>query len=266
MIKSLGYKTDFSLVSFKGRLSQKQNYLLVESMYNPSYFWGNLIFYKEAPKKGDYSKWVSDFKKEHTNPSIYHMTFAWDSPEGEIGEIDEFLEAGFELEKGVVLSTDKIIKPTKYSEDIKVKALESDEDFRRCVQIQTACGDTDLSKDKLEEFYSRQMDIYREMISAGKGYFFGAYKNDILVGSLGVFRCEDLVRFQIVSTDPNYQRQGVCSTLVYEGAKFALENMGIEKLVMVADEEYHAAKIYESVGFKPTEKLVGLCWYDKDRA
>jgi hypothetical protein len=39
--------------------------------------------------------------------------------------------------------------------------------------------------------------------------------------------------------------------------------MGIEKLVMVADENYHAARIYESVGFKPVEKIYGVCWSDK---
>ena len=39
--------------------------------------------------------------------------------------------------------------------------------------------------------------------------------------------------------------------------------MKVETLVMVADEEYHAAKVYESVGFRPTEKLLGLCKAEK---
>jgi hypothetical protein len=38
--------------------------------------------------------------------------------------------------------------------------------------------------------------------------------------------------------------------------------MGIEELVMEADEDYHAAGIYESVGFRPTQKQVGLEWFD----
>jgi hypothetical protein len=42
--------------------------------------------------------------------------------------------------------------------------------------------------------------------------------------------------------------------------------MKLKKLVMVADEHYHAAKIYESVGFVPTEKQVGVNWYDRSRA
>jgi hypothetical protein len=27
---------------------------------------------------------------------------------------------------------------------------------------------------------------------------------------------------------------------------------------MIADAEYHAAKIYQSVGFRPTERIVGV--------
>ena len=32
---------------------------------------------------------------------------------------------------------------------------------------------------------------------------------------------------------------------------------------MVADPEYHAAKVYESVGFIPTEKSIGMYKYPK---
>lgn len=38
--------------------------------------------------------------------------------------------------------------------------------------------------------------------------------------------------------------------------------MGVDTLVMIADEHYHAARIYESVGFKPVEKIRGLTWWD----
>lgn len=51
--------------------------------------------------------------------------------------------------------------------------------------------------------------------------------------------------------------------MVFRSASYAFEKMGVKTLVMVADEEYHAAKIYESVGFVPTEKIVGVCWWDK---
>jgi hypothetical protein len=46
--------------------------------------------------------------------------------------------------------------------------------------------------------------------------------------------------------------------MVYAIARRGLETMGAETLVMIADAEYHAAKIYQSVGFRPTERIVGV--------
>ncbi|MGK5088288.1 GNAT family N-acetyltransferase [Bdellovibrionota bacterium FG-2] len=91
----------------------------------------------------------------------------------------------------------------------------------------------------------------------------GVFVDGRQVGNLGVFTDGDLGRFQLVAVHPDYQKQGVCGTMVFRSASYAFEKMGVKTLVMVADEEYHAAKIYESVGFVPTEKIVGVCWWDK---
>jgi hypothetical protein len=37
--------------------------------------------------------------------------------------------------------------------------------------------------------------------------------------------------------------------------------MGVTDLVMVADESYHAAKIYESVGFAPSSREYSAVWW-----
>jgi hypothetical protein len=50
--------------------------------------------------------------------------------------------------------------------------------------------------------------------------------------------------------------------LVYQAAQFAFRQMQLKNLVMVADENYHAAKIYESVGFAPTTKEYAANWWD----
>jgi hypothetical protein len=39
--------------------------------------------------------------------------------------------------------------------------------------------------------------------------------------------------------------------------------MGAQTLVIVADEDYHAAKIYESVGFAPTQRQIGIDWWER---
>ncbi len=264
-IKSLGYRTDFIFNRLDGSVRDKGEYIVATTTSNPNYFWGNLLLYKQPPKQGDFSIWKSDFLAEFTNPDIYHMTFAWDSPEGVEGDCSEFLAQGFKLEKSVVLTTENVIKPTKYNHNVLIRPISSQEDFDRCVDIQVSCSDQYLSKDSWRDFYSKSMKQYKKLIGQGHGKWFGAFLDGELVGSLGIFTDQDIARFQIVSTHKDFQRRGVCSTLVFDAAKYALDNMGVKTLVMVADEEYHAAKIYESVGFTPKQEQIGVCFWDKSK-
>ena len=264
-IKSLGYRTDFIFTRFDGEVIDRGEYIVVRTANNPNYFWGNLLLFKKPPCKGDYKKWVAAFKKEFTNQQIYHITLGWDSPEADEGNFSEFVENGYELDKSIVLSTEIVSLPPKFNEKVEVNVIDSDEDFETAIKIQIACGGDHLSKESWEGFYRKQMTQYRLMTKDRKGFWFGAYLNKKLVGSLGIYIDGEVGRYQIVSTDPNHQRLGVCSSLVFHSAQYAFNKMGVKTLVMVADEEYHAAKIYCSVGFKPTQKQIGLCWWDKEK-
>ena len=265
-IKSLGYRTDFIFNEFDGSIVVKNDYIVATTNSNPNYFWGNLLLYSDPPERKSLKKWKEDFKREFSNPDIYHITLAWDSPNGEEGDPSAFIEDGFKLEKSIVLTSSKVKEPPKFNPSVSLKIIESDQDYEKCVQTQISCGSPHLSKQAWEGFYRKQMKQYRKMISEKRGLWFGAVLDDQLVGNLGIFSDREVGRFQIVSTHPDFQRKGVCSTLVNKSANYAFDNLGLETLVMVADETYHAAKIYESVGFEPTEKQIGLCWYDESKS
>ena len=199
-IQSLGYRTDFIFNNHDGSVEDHGDYFVVKTKNNPNYFWGNLLLYKKPPTFGDFKKWKSDFKKEFTNPKIYHMTFAWDSPSGNAGEISEFIKEGFELDKSIVLTTNKVSQPPRFNENVSVKTLNSDEELEQVIQIQTDCGDDQhLSKESWEGFYRTQMVQYKKMIKDGLGHWFGAFLDNELVGSLGIFTDKNIGRFQTVS-------------------------------------------------------------------
>lgn len=109
----------------------------------------------------------------------------------------------------------------------------------------------------------RKMERYRAMARKGLGAWFGAFLGGQLVGDLGMFVEGDIGRFQSVGTYPDFRRRGVCGTLVFHAAVHALEKMQVQTLVMVADLHYHAARIYESVGFAAAERQTGLTWWQK---
>jgi RimJ/RimL family protein N-acetyltransferase len=252
-LKSLALKTDLIFTKQDGEILDRGNYLVVKTNSNPNFFWGNLLIFENAPTSGVLDEWVRIFDKEFTDSRIYHKTFAWDSEE--IGDIKPFEEAGYKFEKSLVLTTTKvqIIAPKRPNLKISVIPIKK-YDWGEVVRVQSS------TNPQYANFYAKQALAYQKMVEAGLGEWFGAYLDNLLVGSLGIFKEGTVGRYQIVSTDPAFQRQGICGTLVYKTAQYAFSKMGIEKLVMVADEDYHAARIYESVGFRPVEKMYGVCW------
>ena len=99
------------------------------------------------------------------------------------------------------------------------------------------------------------------MSESGMGNWFGAYLEGQLIGDLGIFFGENMGRYQNVGTHPDFRRQGVCQTLVFEAAQLTLKEHPISMLVMEADAHAHAAKIYKSLGFKPVERKLSLSWW-----
>ena len=96
------------------------------------------------------------------------------------------------------------------------------------------------------------------MTRAGLGEWFGAFVGKQMAGGLGLFVNEGIGRFQEVVTRSEFRRQGVCRSLVFEASSEAFRCLGAERLVMVAADDYIAARIYEQVGFRPVERQVGV--------
>jgi GNAT superfamily N-acetyltransferase len=96
------------------------------------------------------------------------------------------------------------------------------------------------------------------MIAAGLGQWFGAYVEGRLAANLGLFISGTLARYQSVDTLPEYRRQGLASSLVYEAGQQALTALGVRDLVIIADDDYFAKDVYASVGFTTTERLASL--------
>jgi len=67
-----------------------------------------------------------------------------------------------------------------------------------------------------------------------------------------------LARFQSVDTHPEARGRGLAGTLVHYVSTYGLSTLHARTLVMVADPDYHAIRIYRSVGFENTETQVAI--------
>lgn len=262
-IQSLGYRTDLFFPRFDGEVLDRGEYVVIRTPSNPSFHWGNFLLFDRPPAAGDLDRWRRLFAEEvGTAPAITHLAFGWDSTESETGDIQPFLEAGLRVNASVVLTTRAVHPPPKYNAEVVIRPLREDWEWESALEAQIACRSSEYSLKDYTPFKTRQMIRSRQMVQAGLGEWFGAFLGNRVAGNLGVFVEGGVGRFQSVGTHPNFQRCGICGSLVYEAAQYAFQNLGAKTLVMVADEEYHAAKVYESVGFVPTEHEIGMDWWE----
>jgi ribosomal protein S18 acetylase RimI-like enzyme len=265
-LNSLGYRSQLIFAEFDGLSADRGDHWAIHTLSNPNFFWGNLLIFDRPPRRGDYASWTRLFRQEFTNPNIYHVTLAWDSSAGEVGDVSEFMAHGFLLESTAVLTAKKVIRPPKFNESLEVREIQGEKDWKTVLALQLASAHEHLTHSQWEDYYKKQFAQYQAMEKDGFGHFYGAFLDGTLVASLGIFHRNGVGRFQLVSTDPKFQRQGCCQTLVYISSQLALGSGQIENLVMCADPDYHAIKIYESVGFKRQQLEHGVYWWDKSRA
>lgn len=246
----------------EGEVTDRGDYWLVRTPSNPTCYGCNLLAFDHPPGEGDYARWLESFAREFAGePEVKHVLFMWDVPGEEGGEVTPFAAGGFELRTDVTLLAREVNAPPKVNDEIEVRRVETDEEWEEVLRAKVAYREPIFGLESYTVFKRKWLAVRRGLAEEGRGGWFGAYLGGRLVGDLGLFSDGKVARFQHVGTVEEFRRRGVCGTLVYEVARQALESWGVETLVMCADEDYHAARIYESVGFRPGERYVAALRY-----
>lgn len=262
-LESLGIRTDLMLRSFESLVTEKPDYIAVRTPQNPTFRWGNFLVFPAPPKPGDLERWKAIFAQEiGMPPTIKHFVFTWDTTTGEQGAAKEFVEAGFSIEQDLTLTAKSVNPPPKLNRECEVRAFNTDADWDEWLELALASEAAETPEKREGEgyraFLEKKIEERKRMIAAGWGQWFGAYVDGKMGSSMGLFVRDGLGRFQAVDTHPDFRRQGLAGTLLYHVAQKGFFEMGAKDLVIVADENYFAKDIYASVGFRPTERTVGL--------
>jgi ribosomal protein S18 acetylase RimI-like enzyme len=258
-VRSLGYRTDLIFPAFDGEIIDRGNYLVVKTHANPTFYWGNFLLFSSPPGDGDHLGWPELFAKEiGVPPQVKHQALGWDSTQGESGELRAFLDQGYHLEHSVVLTANRNELIPKPSTGFRLRQLVSEADWDQSIENQVLCREAIFSEDGYRKFRQGQAARYRKMAAAGLGTWFGVFVGKRLVGDLGIFWAGDLARYQSVCTHPDFRRKGIAGSLVYQAALYALEQQAVDTLVIVAEAESPALRLYQSLGFQKTEIQLGV--------
>src|SRR3954449_11574702 len=121
-------------------VTDRGDYLVVETPKNPSFYWGNFLLLAEPPPHGTAGRWLEVFSAEL--PSAQHAAIAIDGTDGETGDITELLAAGLELERSVVLTAERLASPGRPT-GVDVRPLRTDVDWQQAAEMRLAVDDDD---------------------------------------------------------------------------------------------------------------------------
>jgi predicted GNAT family acetyltransferase len=139
--------------------------------------------------------------------------------------------------------------------EAEVRPLAGDDDWAQRVTLTQAVYDEGRPP---TEFVLRRAVAERRRCEAGHGSWWGAFEAGVLLSACGIFAASaGLARYQDVETHPEGRRRGLAGAVVAAAATDALAALDASTLVIVADPDDHAIRLYESLGFARTETQVG---------
>jgi ribosomal protein S18 acetylase RimI-like enzyme len=227
------------------QVTDRGDYLVIRTPRNPDYWWGNFLLLPSLPERA--APWLETFAAEF--PAGRHVTLGIDVADADAGDALEGMRAGF----FAVLSADSLHEPPFPHRDAVIRPLAGDDDWRQSELLRgvITAGDD-------PGFLQARVAAERALTEAGHGWWFGAFAGGELVAQLGLATDgSGLARYQNVETHPDARRQGLAGTLVWRAGQHALRS-GARTLVMVADPEAGAIRVYRSVGFTQVQTQLGF--------
>ena len=252
-VSSLGLRTELALRVHSGsRLEDRGDHLVVRTPDNPTFWWGNCLVLPEVPADvGSAQRWLTTFEQDL--PDARHRTFYVDGVDGSPADLQPFLALGLTVEGAVVMAARSVHAPPRPNRAATCRPLRTDADWTQQVELSMAGEEVGWDL----EFSTRKAAADRVLVDGGHGRWYGAFVGDRLVSSMGLFTASPgLARFQSVKTHPDHRGQGLAGTLTHVVARYGFDELGAETLVMVADPEYLAIRVYRSIGFRDTEVLL----------
>jgi GNAT superfamily N-acetyltransferase len=106
-----------------------------------------------------------------------------------------------------------------------------------------------------EAFAIESSSSRQRLCAAGNAAWFGAYREDELVASLGIVNCGTTARYQSVETNEAHRGKGLASHLLGLAASWS-HNQGSTSWVIVTEKSNAAGQVYRRAGFSPDNSEV----------
>lgn len=255
-VTSLGYRTDLMLRALEGsQVTDHGDHLVIRTPANPGYWWGNFLLLAQPPRPAETGRWLAAFATQF--PAADHLALGIDGTDASGLDPAGLLAAGLVAEHYTVLTATTVHDPPHPPGPAAFRQLAGDDDWRQAAALRAACQQDEPGG--AAEFIAARIAAERALTEAGHGAWFGAFRDGLLLAQLGLIWGDGrIARYQNVETHPAARRQGLAGTLVCQAGRHGREAAGVAELVIVADPDDAAIRVYHSVGFTDTEVQTGF--------
>lgn len=221
----------------------------------PNYWVGNQIIVKDP----DFPLLDTIPTFERHFPEASHRSVVWDVDGFDPDPIKAALgPLGFEADVYDALTLSGQLADASLPSGISVRSLTTASDWEQSAQLQCEVGQEDgHPADSHAVFISRRNETRRNQIADGLGQWFGAFDDGQLVAQMGLMHDENVARYQSVETRITHRRRGICAALLRHVGLWALDRAPNAQLVIVAEADGAAGRLYRRMGFAHTETITG---------
>jgi ribosomal protein S18 acetylase RimI-like enzyme len=264
-VRSLGFRTDLALLRLSGsEIDDRGSHIVVRTPDNPDYRWGNFYLLARPPRADELDALLASYDADY--PQSQHRAFGVDGTEDQSAQLAPLASVGPRIDPGAVMTATAVHPPPRPNTEATYRQLASDDDWEQRVAMSMVVHDDEADLDLHREFAIRRAEADRGLSDAGHGAWWGALVGGRLASVMGLVNAGGgLARYQMVETHPDYRSRGLAGTLVHRVATYGFDEMGATTLVMVADPDYLAIRVYRSVGFLETEIQTQLEQRDRSR-
>ena len=257
-VRSLAFRTDLALLRLAGsEIEDRGNHIVVRTPDNPGFRWGNFYLLARPPRDDEVDAIIATYDAEFTEST--HRAFGIDGTTPHGDALDPLVRVGLKPDTATVMTATSVHPPPRPNGEAVYRQLESDDDWAQRIEISIAVNADEVDPATYLPFITRRAGAERGLAGAGHGAWWGAFLDGRLATVMGLVDAGGgLARYQSVETHPDFRGRGLAGTLVHRVAAYGFDDLGAKTLVMVADPEYLAIRIYRSVGFEGTETQTEL--------
>jgi len=238
---------------------------VIRTPANPTFYWGNYLLFDRAPAAGDAERWPRLFERfiASRQPESTHRAFGW--LENSAGDLTAFLDEGYQVNNATVMVSARAPEVPRPALAVRLQAFgtagdEAESAWSQLVALHVATRAPQFDEQGYWPYAQRSVARWRALAATGRGDWFGAFvgqgrREPELAAALGIYveaepeDGERIARYQAVMTAAAYRRHGLCRALIARAARYAIDELHADRLVIVAAAGEMPEQLYASVGF-----------------